>query len=435
MEQKLFTELRTLYETSKENPSTIRIMIRMRDLIEPGALRHAVNITMKRYPYFCVELRNKDGQYIFAENHREVVITNSLQGVELNSESSNFHMIAFAWYDNWIIIDVFHAMTDGAGTYEVIRTLLYYYCSERYHLEFSSLNLNLNLNLKREGTRLAGDYISIEEWLDPVCQLDEMPAPINKIDIPKALNLAETAGLQNDNVKTVYSVALSEAEFMKFNRENDGTPGTMTALFLSRAIAKLYPNAGDIIRITLTVNQRKALNAPLAHQTLVGGVMLEYKDKMRTWPLRKQATAYRGMVFAQTLDERVIEGVNYQKVINQTLLSRESDEERKAIAEKIKANMVRVLTAGVSYVGKANFGVPESYIRDFHMLVSPPGGSVLAVEISAVNGRFTIDISQPFSSPVYVNAFLQELDDNGITYDLQDVKKLYLPNIKLPWSM
>ena len=27
--------------------------------------------------------------------------------------------------------------------------------------------------------------------------------------------------------------------------------------------------------------------------------MLEYKDKMRDWPLELQATAYRGMVFAQ----------------------------------------------------------------------------------------------------------------------------------------
>ena len=33
-----------------------------------------------------------------------------------------------------------------------------------------------------------------------------------------------------------------------------------------------------------------------------------------------------------------------------------------------------------------------------------------------------------------MNAFLKELDENGITYDLQDVNPLELPNIKLPWS-
>ena len=37
MEQKLFTELRALYETSSENRSDIRIRLRMRDLIEPSA--------------------------------------------------------------------------------------------------------------------------------------------------------------------------------------------------------------------------------------------------------------------------------------------------------------------------------------------------------------------------------------------------------------
>ena len=108
MEQKLFTELRPLYVTSKENPNEIRIRIRMRDLIDPDILRRAVDTTMERYPYFCVELQKKDGQYVFAENHRPVVITNSLHGVELNSAASNFHMIAFCWRDNWIILDVFH---------------------------------------------------------------------------------------------------------------------------------------------------------------------------------------------------------------------------------------------------------------------------------------------------------------------------------------
>lgn len=43
MEQKLFSELRSLYVTTKERPNEIRIRIRMRDLIAPDALRHAVD--------------------------------------------------------------------------------------------------------------------------------------------------------------------------------------------------------------------------------------------------------------------------------------------------------------------------------------------------------------------------------------------------------
>lgn len=422
MEQKLFTELRSLYVTSKESPNEIRIKIRIRDMIDPEILRHAVDTTMERYPYFCVELQKKDGQYIFAENHRPVVITNSLHGVDLNSEDSNYHMIAFCFQDNWIILDVFHGMTDGTGAYEVVRTLLYYYCSERY-----------NVDLSGEGIRLVGEEICAEEWDDPVINRTDLPNPRQNEQMSDALNLISSAGLEADYRHTVYSIAVSESEFMKFNLDNDGSPGTMVSLLLSRAIAKLYPDAEDIIRITLCVNQRNALHTPLAHQSLVGGVFLEYKEKMRDWPLSKQATAYRGMVYAQTQEENVLMGVTSMKGVNGLILSKESDKQRLEVVSYINALASRVITATVSYVGRANYREAEQYIRDFRAWTSSAANG-LTIEISAVNGRFTLDFLQTFSNPIFVNAFLKELEENGIVYDLQDVNKLELPNIKLSWT-
>ena len=421
MEQRLFTGIRPLYSSSKENPNEIRIRIRMRDLIDPTALRYAVNTTMQRYPYFCVELQKKDGQYVFVDNTRPVVISNSLHGVDLNAEESNYHMIAFAYQDNWIILDIFHGLTDGTGAYEVIRTLLYYYCSERYGIELSE-----------EGIRLVGDEITMEEWEDPIEIASELPTPARS-DLPKALNIIENVGLQNDTVKTVYSIAIKESEFVRFSMDNDGSPGTITALLLSRAIAKLFPDVNDPIRITLCVNQRKALQKPKAHQSLVGGAMLEYKEKLRDWPLERQATAYRGMVFAQTMDETVLAGANSQRGLTQMLLSKETDQERLGIAAYIGKMTEQILTATVSYVGKANYKDAEKYIRDFRTWTGATG-KYLLIEIAAVNGRFTLDFIQPFSSPIIVNAFSKELEENGITYDLQDVAILDVPNIQLPWS-
>ena len=420
MEQKLFTELRPLYVTSKDSPHEIRLRVRMRDLIDPEALRHAVDATMQRYPYFCVELQRRAGDFYFAENHRPVVIANSLHGVELNSEDSNNHMIAFCWQDNWIILDVFHGMTDGTGAYEIVRTLLYYYCSERYDVE-----------LNGEGIRLVGDEIPEEEWADPVANKSDLPAPPRN-EMPAALSLADSAALEEDQ-STVYSIAISESEFMRFTLDNDGSPGTTISLLLSRAIAKLFPGAEGVIRIALCVNQRKALRAPLAHQSLVGGVMLEYKDKMRDWPLERQGTIYRGMVYAQTLEETVLMGVASNAGMNRMILSKESDHERLEVISHVNSLTRKLITATVSYVGKANYKEAEQYIRDFRAWTSSASNDLL-VEVSAVNGRFTLDFIQKFSSPLIVNAFLKELEDNGIVYDLQDVCELDLPNIRLPWT-
>ena len=82
---------------------------------------------------------------------------------------------------------------------------------------------------------------------------------------------------------------------MRFNLDNDGSPGTMVSLLLGRAVAKPYPDAKDIIRITLRMSQRNALHVPPAHQSLIGA-FLEYKDKMRDWPLERLGAAYWGEV-------------------------------------------------------------------------------------------------------------------------------------------
>ena len=421
MEQNITNGFRVLYGTRKENPHDIRARIRLCDPIDPSVFRNAVDHTMRRYPYFCVELQKRDGQYVFAENPRPVVVCDSLYGVELNSEESNYHMISFSCKDDWIIMDVFHGLTDGNGAYEVLRTLLYYYCSERYPVE-----------LKKDGIKLVGDEISEEEWIDPTETVNGLPNS-QPGEMSPALDLSALPGLKNDQIQTVYSVVIPESEFMHFNLENDGSPGTLVSLFLSRAIAKLNPGMEAPVRIILCVNQRKALRAPLAHQSLVGFAALEYKDKMRDWPLDRQATSYRGMVFLQTQDEAVLAGVNEANAFTRMLLSKKTDQERLEMTAATDDMSNQFMSAVVSYVGKTDFNGAETYIRDFRAWTACPKKGIL-VEMSAINGKFFLDFIQPFSDPVYVNAFIQELEENGITCQLQDKIQLELANIKLPWS-
>ena len=422
MNRALFSEYRSMYSSAREHPTVIRIRIRMRDLVDPDCMRDAVDTTMKRYPYFCVELKvGENNLWEYADNDRPVVITHSLSGVELNSEASNYHLISFSYQDNWIIMDVSHALTDGTGAYEVVRTFLYYYCSQRYHAAISP-----------DGVRLAGDVIAQEEWDDPMEKATDLPTP-PRPELPAAINPVIDAHQKGDFERTVYSVAIDEKEFMRFNIQNDGSPATMIALLFSRAMARLYPDRKDVIRVALALNQRGGLGTPKAHQSLVGGVFLEYKDAIKDWTIERQATAYRGMVFVQTMKKNVLAGVASMKGVNQMLMSKTSDQERLAIVDAMGEVTDRLITATVSYIGKAGFKESEDYIRDFRLWTSAAGNTLL-IEVSAVGGRFTIDFLQSFSSPLYVNAFLAELEDNGVKYDLQDVMKTELPNIRYPWA-
>ncbi len=61
------------------------------------------------------------------------------------------------------------------------------------------------------------------------------------------------------------------------------------------------------------------------------------------------------MVFAQTMEEAVLAGVASQKGISQLILSKRTDQERAAVAQMVGDMSNRVLTATVSYVGKADY--------------------------------------------------------------------------------
>ncbi|MEE0026577.1 MAG: hypothetical protein U0J70_03225, partial [Atopobiaceae bacterium] len=197
------------------------------------------------------------------------------------------------------------------------------------------------------------------------------------------------------------------------------------------AIERVAPGRTKPLRINLCVNQRPALGVPSARHNLVGMATLEYKDGMRDWPLERQCTIFRGQTMVQAVDERVLAGVAAQRAMAQRLLAMDSDAERAAFCTSLEPAARLAATATVSYVGRANFAGSERYIRDMRLTTGQTMPVLL--EVSAVNGIFKLDFMQTFASDALVRALCHELEDGGITYDLQDVRPVRLAAMDLPW--
>lgn len=417
--QELCTEMAQLYSTTRENPRVIRLAIRMRDMIDEGPLRSAVRKASRRFPYLCVELAYGGNVPRLARNPRDVPVFHSADPHALGGREANRHLMAFSWWDNWIWVDVFHAITDGTGAYELARTLLWYYCEERY-----------GVRLRGERVRLLGDPVLPGEWTDPVAHAD-LPDPPSAPASEASFDLVSDGGLGPERPASDFSIAIPEAEFMRFNVENDGSPATMLSLLLCRAIDGMFPDRTKPLRVNLCVNQRPALGTPLARHNLVGMARLEYKDGMRAWPVARQGTIFRGQTMAQTMEGRVLAGVAAQRANATRLRDMGSDAERVAACASSRQAARRAATATVSYVGKARFEGSERYIRDMRLTT---GQTVpVLMEVSAVNGTFKLDLMQTLSSDVLVRAFCRELEAGGITYDLQDVRPVRLAPVDLPW--
>ncbi len=417
----LFSEINPLYASGKGHPNISRLRLRMDAPVDAAVLRHAVAVAMERYPYFRVRLVREGGHYLLEENPKPVVVCKSPEGVDLASAASNEHLVAFSACDDWLSMDIFHAMTDGTGAMELARTVLYYYCTERYGVSLSSA-----------GIRLAGELIPVAEWDDPARAVTALPGPDGD-PAAEGLNLIREIGPEGDRTTTLHALVLDEEEFMRFSRTHDGSPATITALLLSRAIASVYPDVHAPIRISVCLNQREALRAPLAHQSLVGGAWLEYQERMRDWPLERQATAFRGMVFAQSREESVLEGLKHINRNARELIGLRTDGERLAATGRNARALKQLLTATVSYVGRARLGDAERYVQEAHLVANALFEEML-IEVMSIKGKFFLDISQNFASSVIADAFIKQLEENGIRYEDQGRGSLVLPKVCLPWN-
>ena len=87
----------------------------------------------------------------------------------------------------------------------------------------------------------------------------------------------------------------------------------------------------------------------------------------------------------------------------------------------------RVITATVSYVGKAHLGAAEQYVRE--MRTETDSAYMIVVEVSAAAGVFSISFMQRFATDVYLDTFLDELHQQGLTYEIPDRHPLQIAPI------
>jgi hypothetical protein len=65
-------------------------------------------------------------------NDRPFVISPDGRAVTLGTEESNDHLFAFAYEGCRLYADTSHFITDGNGKFPFLKTILYYYLTERY---------------------------------------------------------------------------------------------------------------------------------------------------------------------------------------------------------------------------------------------------------------------------------------------------------------
>lgn len=415
--ERVFSCAPHFFGASHEAPTTVSVLFTMTDPVDGALLREAVGEAIVRYPYYSVRAELEDGWYVLRDNPAPIPVYEGVESIPLGSEALDGHLISLHYSGNELRFDMFHGLTDAFGFLRFQRTVLYYYCTRKYGPLPS-----------REGVFLKDDPIPEEEVLDPYPDsVDENIRPIGRYAGKGAVQLFPEGAKG-----TWYSIVkFPEDAFVRFSKQQDGSPATMTALLMARAVRAVLGKTELPIVCGMAMDMRPVLRKKTSHHSVISQAFLEYGERMEHMELTHQATAFRGMVILQSQPENVLTSVRNNIRFIKKLDEMPDLAARKAfMAGVIQRNML-VDTFKVSYAGSHSMGPADPYTEMVLPFIDIHGAGAM-LEVSAIGEYFYIIFMQESDDTRYLEAFLRELEAAGIVGSATALAPFSIPNVDFP---
>ena len=214
----------------------------------------------------------------------------------------------------------------------------------------------------------------------------------------------------------------------KYARDNDGSPNSVLSAILFRMFTRLFPDESKFA-VNIACNYRADVGCPETYRDMVRQMYVQYDTGMKDWSAEKLSTMTRSRMYIQMQPEiswnrcRKVEEFRRQ-------IDAQPDLESKANYAAENSLTVNGTPSAfhISYVGKIDWGGLGPFIDGVYSLTV----AHLMIEVNATDEDFCISFQTVRKDGKYLKAFLQALDEEGITYSAGDLEERRLPEIILP---
>ena len=184
----------------------------------------------------------------------------------------------------------------------------------------------------------------------------------------------------------------------------------------------LFRSSGKII-----CNYRKDVGCPQTYRDLVRMLHVKYTSDLSDYTIDKLSTFARGSMYLQMQPETSVK--EYRKLME----LRDGIDAQKTFREKAEYALNNSLmrtgvsdTFTVSYVGNIPWGGLAEYIESVYSITD----GHLMLEVNTLPDKFCISFQTFTDERKYLNAFLQVLEEEGISYVLGEGERTGLPDRK-----
>ena len=415
-----------LYEVTPAVAYTVRVKIQMKETVDGQILRQAAERAFRRFWYFAKTVRlGPDDAFIFENTGMPIVVKEETEvPVVLGSAETNGLYFCVTYTDRTIFFNFAHNFCGGCGAMPWIQATLWQYLTDRYRTAVS-----------REGIVVPNDPVYAREMAYPDAEAlpDDEPLGGGYKGGNSYIPMEEyMTYFSNPSAGTVYyPIEIGNRELMKYAKENDGSPNSILCAVFFKALSRVYRDNPQAAQISakIVANYRNDVGCPYTYRDLVRLLHVKYTADMADWSIEKLSTMTRGSMYLQMQPEFGVQ--EYKKLVE----FRNGIDEQKTFQEKAGYALTNSLmradvtdTFTVSYVGNISWGGLAEYIESVNSITD----GHLMLEVNSLPDKFCISFEQFTDDRKYLDAFLQVLDEEGISYTAGEAEPTGLPGIQLP---
>ena len=132
--------------TKNQDTKVFRFVCELKEAVIEADLQQALDVTVKEFPFFETVLRRGLFWYYFEDSSRKAKVREEDRPPcgPLYDKNKKGLLFSVTYYKRRINLEVYHAITDGTGALNFLRTLVYHYLLIRHKEELKDLPLQLD---------------------------------------------------------------------------------------------------------------------------------------------------------------------------------------------------------------------------------------------------------------------------------------------------
>ncbi len=386
---------------SRKNPATFRVSVILKETVDKDILKKTVNDIINRFPTMKVRIKKGIFWNYFEINKNEVPIYKEefTPCFVINPNKNNEYLFRVSYFNKRISLEIFHALTDGTGGMEFLKSILYRY----FELEGHNINCE-NMIITNK------DFPSIDEFEDSYYKVVNN----NNYSKQKPKNAQHIKGkvLKNNSIKVVHA-KVSASKLLKVSKSLDST---LTEYLASLFVLSVYKNnikSKKPITINIPVNLRNVYDSKsLRNFSYFVNVSIDTNDKLTfEGTLKSVKKQLREGTQKDNLNSKLntIIKADKNKILRITPLF---------VKNFILKNSRRLLSDNIKTSTMTNLGVvklPEDMIDkvshfEFMLYCAPPIN--MNIGIATFNDELVISISRSIEETDIIKYFLNYLSKN-----------------------